>query len=565
MYRRIFIAALILVLSLIGFCYLQQEASPVGPSIADMRADVAIFLPSGTDVDSLSAEQIRLHYYAAFHLLDPKMALPGTDIEALTRAIEAMASSTNTSREVYAEWIDPELLYPLELLGSFARTESARRQMRTYPTAESVRQYHEELMSLFSEYETSLDQIEDFLEKHAAPGSAKFWQGTTRPSFVGEKINGIRLSIDEEKILEEDRYSCVFPNTERACPSLASLSSDSLTDEIDTDDTQTYNAEIATARARFFNDQLKLTRGQALRPLITADKTPLILLNDNRCAPNGGAQFVAIYEIETRVSGLRALRLFGLDDIYLYDVWKEQESGFLPPEPKVPDRYRYTLQADNYYTCIDYGYDAHAALAIAYIRENLTKHPLTSTDSADVEALAITASARRLVDLKIPDDKTVGRLVSLIDSALFKYGRTWFERRFGPENSERLIEYRDVWHAKTGYFELALATLDDFMVSSLYARPDGRPTIDTPWFFLSHSDMVSLYQLANETVAKDTPKLLNDLNKNLSTTVTTFPENFPGLVSYEKELKHLMPTYESLHTSTIETDNYIREHLLKGR
>lgn len=560
MYRHIFIAALLLALSLTGFWYLRPEAAPpVGPSIADMRANVANFLPSGTDVDSLSEKQVRLHYYAALHLLDPKMALPGTDLEALTRVIEAMASSTNASREVYAEWIDPELLYPLELIGSFARTESARRQMRTSPTEESVRRYHDELMSLFSEYETSLDRIEDFLEEYAAIGSAKFWQGTTRSSYVRERIGAVRLSIGDEKGLEEDRYSCVFPNTERACPSIASLSSVSLIDDSDIDDTQTYDEDATIDRARFFEDQLKLTRGRDPTPLMTATKLPLVTLTENRCAPNGGEHTVSIYDIETRVSKIRALRLFGLDGIYLNDVWKEQESGFLPPEPKVPDRYRYTLQADNYYTCIDYGYDAHAALAIAYIRERLAEHLPASTDSTDIEALTIASSAERLVNLKIPDDKTTDHLVSLIDSALFERGRLWFEQRFGPENAERLIEYRDVWRAKTGYFELALATLDDFMVRSLYARPDGTPTIDAPWFFLSHSNIVSLYQLANETVANGTPKLL----KNLNIIGTAFPDTFLGIVSYEKELRDDIPTHESLHARTIEADEYIRTHLLK--
>lgn len=560
MFRFILTVCIVLVLVSSVFWYLRLEQSQSSMLVSDMRIELVDFLPTKIGSDSLSDDDIRLRYYTTLHLLDPKMALPGTDLSDLQATLVAMASSTRASREVYAEWIDTELLYPLKLLGSFARTESARRQLRSNPTTESVRRYHEELMSLFSEYETSLVEIENFLTEHATPGSAKFWQGTTRSSYVRDLISAIRMSIAAEKDLEEDRYSCVSRSAKRACPSITSLRNADLTDETDAADLRGDEERAVIARARFFEEQLELTRGQNPKPLITTDKLPLVMLRDNRCAPNGGPQFVSIYDIETRVSKLRALRLFGLDDIYLYDTWKEQESGFLPPEPKVPDKYRYTLQADNYYTCIDYGYDAHTALAIAYIRENLAEHHPTSTDSADTEAMSIASSAERLVNLKIPDDTTTDHLVSLIDSALFKNGRIWFDQRFGPENAERLIEYRDVWHAKTGYFELALATLDDFMVRSLYARPDGQPTIDAPWFFLSHSDMVSLYQLANETVTKDTPRLLKDVN----IIGTTFPENFPGLVSYEKELKYVIPTHESLHSSTIEADQYIRDHLFKS-
>jgi hypothetical protein len=283
------------------------------------------------------------------------------------------------------------------------------------------------------------------------------------------------------------------------------------------------------------------------------------MLNNSRCAPNSGKQVVSIYDIETRVSKIRGLRLFGLDDIYLYDVWKEQESSFLPPEPKIPELHRYTLQADNYYTCIDYGYDAHSALTIAFIRENLANY--FPTASEDAEAKLIESSAHQLVDLKIPSDTATDELVSLINSALLKHGWTWLEEQFGPESAKRLVEYRDAWRAKTGHFELAVGTIDDFMVHSLYARPDGTPTIDAPWFFLSHSNLVSLYQLANATVTKDTPSLL----KNQNIIGTVFPDTFPGILSYKNEIKDLIPTYELLHSRTIEADNYIREHLLKGQ
>jgi hypothetical protein len=524
-----------------------------------MRIELVDFLPTKIGSDSLSDDDIRLRYYTTLHLLDPKMALPGTNLSDLQATLVAVASSTRASREVYAEWIDPELLYPLELLQSFAQVESARRQMHANPTTASTRQYHEGLTALLSEYEVSLKKIDTFLINYEAMGSAKFWQGTTRSDYVRAQVAKVRESIANELKLEEDRYACIIRNKGNTCPSITELRNAKKSDSLSINETAPSFDQEMIARARFFEDQIFLVRGQQPTPLLTADNLPIVKLADSRCAPNGTSQLMTVYDIQTRVSNIRGLRLFGLDDIYLYDVWKEQESSFLPPEPKVPELHRYTLQADNYYTCIDYGYDAHSALTIAFIRENLANH--FPTASEDAEAKLIESSAHQLVDLKIPSDTATNELVSLINSALLKHGWTWLEEQFGPESAERLVEYRDAWRAKTGHFELAVGTIDDFMVHSLYARPDGTPTIDAPWFFLSHSNLVSLYQLSNATVTKDTPSLL----KNQNIIGTVFPDTFPGILSYENEVKNIIPTYELLHSRTIEADKYIREHLLKGQ
>lgn len=559
MIRYLLAIFVILTLASAGFWYLRYETTQSGVPLNEMREHLTGFLPKGIDNVTLSDDEVRRRYYAAMHLIDPKMSLPGTDLSVMRDTLTVMASSTSISRDVYATWIDPEVLYPLEMLKYFADTEDARRQMRNDPTSDAVRIYHEELMSLFSRYEEALEKIEHFLAENEAFGSARFWQGTTRSDYVGKQIAKIRESISAEKQLEENRYSCVKTSRYHACPSLQALM---VAKQKDTSPSLTTERKIdpkTSNRARFFEDQIRLVRHQEPTPLITTSGQPIVLLENSRCAPNDSPQFVSIYAINTRVSDLRGLRLFGLDDIYLFDVWKEQETGFLPPEPKVPEIYRYTLQPDNYYTCIDYGYDAHTALSIAYIRENL-KVALPGATKADDETRLIESAALSLKEATVPSDIRAAHFIALIDSALLTHGPAWLEEHFGKEVSDQLLNYRDVWHAKSGFFELALGTIDDFMVRTLYARPDGTPTIDAPWFFLSHSNIVSFYQLANATVVRDTPSLL----KNQNTLAIPFPETFPGIWSYENELKKTIPTHQQLQISTREADAYIRNYLFQG-
>ncbi len=526
--------------------------------MAEMRADLVDFLPTDIDITSLTDDEIRLHYYTTLHLLDPKMSLAGSDISNIERTLTTLASSTRISREIYAEWIDPETLYPLELIESFAATESARRQMQDNPTPEVVADYHDRLMTLFSDYETALEKIEAFLVKQEAPGTIMFWQGTTRSAYVGEQIKKVREEIATEKRLEADRYACVTPTRDLQCPSLAKLRTEERDSYRSNNEALTEPDRNTLARAQFFANKIFRVRDQKPEPLVDTGESSIVFLANSRCSPNGGSQFVSIYDIPTRVSGLRALRLFGLDDIYLFDVWKEQESRFLPPEPKVPDAYRYTLQPDNYYTCVDYGYDAHTALTVAYVRAGLSQNlPTTNPESID-DARAIEVAARRLVETSTPSDTLTQNFVDLIDKALMSHGTVWLEVNFGSEETRRLINYRDAWHARTGYFELALGTIDDFMVRTLYARPDGTPTIDAPWFFISHSNLVSFYQLANTTVIKETPSLL----KNKNTPAIQFPDTFPGILSYEKELRDLIPTHSLLLDRVIAADDYVRDTLL---
>lgn len=557
MYRYIFGVGAILILVLFGFWYWRSEAM-TGTTPTAMRAELADFLPHDAQNDSLSDKDIRLRYYATLHLLDPQMALPGTDLSILTNTIEAMSSSTRVASEVYTEWIDREILYPFELIRSFASTESARRQMRDEPTAEVIANYHEKLMSLFSDYETSLEKIETFLTENEALGPIKFWQGTTRSAYVKEVMARVRPSVAKARQVEEDRYACVARSYGHRCPSLNE--SRKLEELLAPEDDDTVLDRSTVTRAGFFADHFFLVRGKRPEPLVRADEFPIVLLTDSRCAPNGGAQFVSLYDIETRVSGVPGLRLFGLDDIYLYDVWKEQESGFLPMGPKVPETFRYTLQPDNYYTCADYGHDAHMALTVAYIKEGVVGSLPVVVADPDDESRAIEDAARRLQAAKVPSDNLVATFVARIDSALLRHGDVWLENKFGYEAAERLITYRDAWRAKSGWFELALGTIDDFMVRTLYARSDGTPTIDAPWFFISHANLVSFYQLANSTVSKDTPSLLKERNE----TDDPFPGTFPGILSYEQELKDLIPSHSLLHDRLIGADAYIRDHLLKG-
>ncbi len=570
MYRYIFV---VIFLGIIGLSVLlwqgitrdTKTSLPPEPDIATMRIEIVDFVSENTDVAALTDEEVRTYYYVAFHTLDPKMALSGTDLDMLTTALDALASSTAASRDVYAQWIAPELLYPLDLLRQFSATEKLRRVMLETPTTDSIHEYHTSLDTLFTRYEESLRTIETFLTEQEALGIIMFWQGATRSAYVREQVASIREAVVSAHENERRRFSCLVDDTHAQCPSLAELRKPEgrvAAQPLNTPKKEIVVSEEIKARAKFFEDQSKLVRGIELSPFIESATPLIVVLTESRCAPNGGTYLMAPSRINTRISNIPGLRIPGLDDIYFYDVWKEQEAHFLPSEPKVPDEHRFILQLNNYYTCVDHGFDVHTALSITAIQKGLIEEPLTTPDNPDEDARRIVEVSQQLASEANPTDTLTATLVDLIDGALYSHGTVWFQRQFGADDAHRLLEYRALWLAKTGYFELAVGMLDDYLERTLFARPDGTPTIDAPWFFITHSNMVSFYQFANATVASHTPSLLESHN----TAEETFPDTFKGaILSYEKEVRDIIPSYELLHTRTIGAAKYVRTHLFNTR
>jgi hypothetical protein len=555
--KKVLLLAGILII-VAGAVFLVVHARTENEERARLTDELTNFYPERGDLTTLSTQELRVRYYATLHTLEPIMTMPGTDTEAFKAALSELSQSVVAAKKPYASSLSGEVLYPIALQQHFADTEDARRAFLASPSRQSARAYHESITELFTLYDASLAEMEHMLEEYPAP-LVRMWQGDTDSAFVQEKVAGIRREIEQQHIRENERFFCLSGNN--SCPQLSKIRSELSSVSIPEKTPPSPVPSDVYERRSFYEQFYALFRGAPPDPLISnKEGEPLLIeLAEGRCSPNGSVSYIAAYSVRSMVSDLPALRFYILDDIYLNDVEKEQLSGFLPSEPKIPEEYRYTLQSPNYYTCIDYGYDAHMVLSMAHVYKQLQATPLTTSTNHDV--LPIIEAVRTITESPVVRDTDMLRFSSLVISLYARKGPEYIDRELGEGAANRLLSLAQIIRTKSANLELMVGMLDNLMDPQLYERRDGKPTIDPQWFLITHAHMVSQYQLANTSVVPSTPSLL----KTKNTPAEPFPKTFQGgIVRYEDVLKSRIPSYKALAEHLVATEAYIREVILKN-
>ncbi len=547
-----------LLLSIAGTIFFITQARYENAERARLLDEIQSFYPERTK-SPLTTKTLRVQYYASLHTLDPLMALPGTDTSALRASLSQFSQSVAAAKKPYASSLNGEVLYPIALQQHLADTEDARRTFLASPNSASARSYHESLIELFAMYDASLETMEHLLEKYPAP-LVRMWQGDTDSAFVQEKVASIRREIAQQHIRENDRFSCL--SGKKTCPRLSTIRSE--LSGITVPDTGPHAAVPRNAYdlRSFYEQYYALFRGARPEALVINQegKPMFIELSHGRCNPNGSVSYIAAYTTDSMVSHLPALRFYILDALYLNDVEKEQLSGFLPSEPKVPQEHRYTLQSPNYYTCIDYGYDAHMVLSMAYVYQQLQNLSFAPSTSRDVSPILETV--RTIIESPVLRDTDMLRFAALTTSLYAKKGPDFIDEQLGVGAADHLLLLAQTINARSARFERMVGMLDNLMDPQLYERADGNPTIDPQWFLVTHAHMVSQYQFANKTVVPSTPSLL----KTKNTPAEPFPQTFQGgIVRYDDVLKDVIPTYAALAKHLVATDTYIRDVILQNR
>lgn len=509
-------------------------------------------LPTGLDLDTANDSEKPAHYYASLHLVSPLMALPGADLETLNSSLAIFSTSSETSRQVYKEYIEPEVLYPLNLLQLFSDTEQSRQKMLADTNQETALLYHEALVHLFDEYKVALTNLQANISKFD-PTTIFFWSGGTNSQYVVDTLKEELRDLAVAKKNEELRFKCL--NDIKQCPKIDEIKFPKISTSPTTTNEVADLTEIKD-RADFFANYHVRLRDQTADNIKEKD---IVLLNNSQCAVDSKPVYWLIAKINSRISHLPEARAFMLNDIYLNDVSLEQASGFLPTDIEIPEAYRYSVQISNYYTCIDYGFDKHTALSVLYIRDHLRQLEIKNAVDND-EVGSLLDLINHISNKEILSDTDIGEFLSTFSKMFNEHGFVWTADNLGESQTKELLRLVNVWQTRSGYFELNVGMLDDFMIKQLYSQGDGSPTLPPPAFLLGQSNFVSLYQIANPSVAPQAHTFIQKRNSETQ----TFPESFQGgIVSYKEILGDNQPDYKQLLETEIATTNFIRQEILK--
>ena len=511
------------------------------------------FLPSSVSAEEMSEKQIGAYYYATLHSLEPIFALAGTDTESLRYALRQFQENAEVASKIYEDELYTESLFPLDFLNRLSELEDFRRALLSDVTQENAISYHKNLDRLFQEYKKSLT----LFSQQAQEGeliTVGSWQGQTDNSFIYKKIDSVLQSISTLEENENSRYACL--NDISNCESLDTVRTDSRENspETLTSPETSQNIPLDTRKIiSFYNNFfLKFNKEEPL--VLSAEQSdPIILLDNSYCSTGTSSQYAMLYSYHSKVhTELLSTRVLALDSIYFNDTQMFQNSGYLPSELKIPEQYRYTLQPPNHYTCVDYGYDHQTTLTILYIRKLLLDRTFSLNNFPELQKLEEVITTSDVVS-----ENDVQRFIDILDTFYKTKGRTELESSLGIEGADYIINLIHVWKSQSGFFQTIIGMLDDSIYFSRLAHPDGSPRIPSNAFFFTYTNFVSLYQLANQTVVRNSTTFLRFSNKEHGLQAPS--EHI--VTDYKKLIPEFVDSIEFLDTYAIKNYHYVQKLL----
>ncbi len=417
-----------------------------------------VFLYFSSKNGSITSPQSGPAEYAEVHRLDPIFSFPGVTISNLEQEVSAFKISARVAIPSYpaGEKAESFEVFPFHFLDAIPKAEAARRAMLASPTESTVSAYHTALIVLIANYQKDLRQVSMGIDNATTSSSDRyfFFAGDTTPSYVQNVLSDADTKAAALTQKENRRFSC-FSGQTVECESVQKIRQafGSTEDTSEVDSPVTLPGDV----------RRNLTILKNVNPDL--DTNAVVSLKRSACYSDTPTYY-ALSTKKSRLSSLNAVKIYFLNDLYVYDLAHTKNKPFFDAIRLAGSQYSY--QPFNAYLCPDAGEDMGKVSTMIYVRTELSSHPfLFANDYLPPTFVKLKKTQTKFLQEKVLDSGTYDTFIEAASSVIRENSDADISRYNTDLNaSQRLVELVTLARSRSANFEERIGYFDDLQVGS---------------------------------------------------------------------------------------------------